>query len=264
MLIDHGGMPGLLRQLQSTSIQWLSLFAGSREEGALSVAPLLILLDTDPTQSTRRGLLKWICTKGAYSSSILMLFSTLPLDELARRLALRLDARLPDDVDVLLRYFDGRIFEQLLTILSAEQKQAFLSVACRWWYVDRRGMIKTIDAVFREADSQALPLQLTAQQEGQLIAASEPDQIAEMLSTNVPEQYRGLHPSDNHDFILRHAEQAGQIGIVATHELALYCGLALLYGDNFAVQENWIGAMEEIRLGKTTLSEAVDHVTLDD
>jgi hypothetical protein len=85
-----------------------------------------------------------------------------------------------------------------------------------------------------------------------------------MLRSNVPEQYRGLRPGDNHDFIVRHAERAGQIGIVATHELALYCGLALLYGDDFAVQESWTSAMEEIRLGKTTLTEAVDHVTLDD
>lgn len=257
-LVDHGGMPGLIKQLDRTNAQWISLFAGSRDEGALEVAPLLILIDANHDTFQRQAMLNWICKNGTFASSLLFMVSPLPMAELARRLALRLDATLPDNMEIVLRYFDSRVFEQLVAVLSDEQKRAFLNVANRWWFVDRRGEVQAVDAKFSEAESHEIPLNLSAQQEGEMLDASEPDQVAAFLRPVVPVEYANLAPELRYDFIVRHMGAARLLGIQATHELALYCVMPLLHGEQFATQAPWPAVLGEVQSGKRSLTLAVE------
>jgi hypothetical protein len=259
-LLDHGGMPGLVKQLDRTNAQWISLFAGSRDEGALEVAPLLILIDANHAPFQRQAMLNWICEHGAFASSMLFMVSPLPMAELARRLALRIDATLPDNMDIVLRYFDTRIFEQLVTVLSEEQRLAFLNVARRWWFVDRRGEIQAVDAAFAEVESDEIPLNLTVQQQGAMLDASEPDQVAAFLRPAVPVEYANLAPALRYDFIVRHMGAARLLGIHATHELALYCLMALVHGEQFATQSPWPTALNEVQSGRQSLTQAVEEM----
>lgn len=257
-LVDHGGMPGLVKQLDRTNAQWISLFAGSRDEGALEVAPLLILIDANQAPFQRQAMLNWLCEHGTFASSLLFMVSPLPMAELARRLALRLDATLPDNMDIVLRYFDARIFEQLVAVLSDEQKRAFLNVAHRWWFVDRRGEIQAVDAAFSGVETHEIPLDLMVQQEGAMLDASEPDQVAAFLRPVVPVEYANLAPNLRYDFIVRHMGAARRLGIQATHELALYCVMPLLHGEHFATQTPWPAVLGEVQSGKRSLTQAVE------
>lgn len=257
-LVDHGGMPGLVKQLDRTNAQWISLFAGSRDEGALEVAPLLILIDANQDPFQRQAMLNWIGEHGTFASSLLFMVSPLPMVELARRLALRLDATLPDNMEIVLRYFDSRVFEQLVAVLSDEQKRAFLNVANRWWFVDRRGEVQAVDANFSEVESHEIPLYLSAQQEGAMLDASEPDQVAAFLRPVVPVEYANLPPELRYDFIVRHMGAARLLGIQATHELALYCVMPLLHGEQFATQAPWPAVLGEVQSGKRSLTLAVE------
>ncbi len=263
-LADHAGMPGLASKLTQAKAEWVSLFDGSGEESALSVAPLLFRIEVDQSGIQHRGLVNWIGEHGSYSSSLLLLASPLPLPELARRLTVRLDAVLPQNMDIMLRFFDPRIFEQLMQVFSAEQKHTFLSVADGWWFADRRGQLQEVSAVFSEADPFEAPLMLSIAQEHALLDASEADQVANLLQSTVQDEYLTLPPPIRYDFIVRHMTAARLLGIEATHELALYCALALLQGEQFATQKRWPAALQEVQSGKLSLAQAAEQIEQND
>ena len=212
-LINHGGMPGLVQQLTQTKHDWRNLFQGSTEENAMSVAPIVLPLERNPTSGTGQRMLKWIAEHGTYSSSVLLLASPLGMEALARRLASRLDAVLPGNINVMLRYFDTRVFAELMAVLDAAQKAAFLSPASQWWYVDRRGALQSVPATFASHDPWTAPVALDMAQQNSLIDASEPDQIAELLQSSVPDEYGQLPRQDRYDFIVRHSQAAQGFGI---------------------------------------------------
>lgn len=262
-LIDHAGLPGLAARLTESSSEWTSLF-DSEDPDILSVAPLLFRIGTGQDGMQQRRMVRWLVRQGTYASSIVLMASPLALQPLAHRLTARLDAVLPENMDILLRFFDPRVFEQLMVVLTSEQKQAFLSVAERWWFVDRRGHLKDVAATFCATDYFTGPLVLNAMQEGALIDSSEPDQVAQLLQSGVPVDYETLQQCERHDFILRHLAAARRLGVEATHELSLYCALALLYGENFAAERNWQAALEEVMQKKVSLTQAATQMELND
>jgi len=54
------------------------------------------------------------------------------------------------------------------------------------------------------------------------------------------------------------------LGIEVTHELALYCALALLQGEKFATQKRWVAALQEVQIGKLSLAQAAEQIELND
>lgn len=255
-LADHGGMPGLVRELDRAHIAWHSLFDGSSEEGALRVAPLLFSLD-DAVEAGRIDLLGWVAEHGTYTSSMLLLASPLGMRELGARLARRLDATLPEGIEIMLRFFDPRVFEALIAVLDPAQKEAFLGVAACWWLLDRSGAVRAALARFTVADTFGAPLQLDARQEEALVAASEPDQVAARLAELAPAQFRALPHSERHDFFETEIGAARALGLASPHELVLYCTIALLEGRKFAMIPKWRDVLEAVRAGTITFNQAV-------
>ena len=262
-LIDHAGLPGLGARLIESGSEWLSLF-DSEDPDILAVAPLLFRIGTGQDGVRQRRMVRWLVQQGTYASSIVLMASPLALEPLAHRLRTRLDAVLPDNLDILLRFYDPRILEQLMLVLPDEQKQCFLSVAERWWFVDRRGQLKEVAATFCATDHLTAPLALDTVLESALIDASEPDQVAQLLQSGAPFDYETLPPGERHDFILRHVAAARRIGIEVTHERALYCALALLHGEHFAVGENWRAALQDVVQKKVSLTQAATQMELND
>jgi hypothetical protein len=262
-LVDHAGLPGLAASLTESGAQWISLFE-SQDPDILSVAPLLVRIGTGQDGIRQRRVVRWVVEHGTYASCIVLMASPLPPQRLAARLAARLEGLLPENMDILLRYFDPRVFEQLMVVLSAEQKQAFLSVAEHWWFVDRRGQLQEVASKFARADNFVAPLELSTVQEAGLIDASEPDQVAQMLQTGAPNDYQTVRLGERHDFALRHMAAARSVGIQATHELSLYCALALLYGEEFATQKSWQVALQEVQGKKISLAQAAEQMELKD
>lgn len=255
-LADHGGMPGLYRELTRAPVAWRNLFEGSREENATAVAPLLFSL-SDAHERRQRMLLDWVARHGTFTSSLLLLVSSLPIDELAARLAVRLDAALPENMNVLLRFFDPRVFEALVQAIEPAQREAFLGVADGWWYFDRRGRLVPQASRHAEQDAFLAPLRLTTAQEGALLAASEPDQVAEQLATLVPEPWRGIPLPRRYDFLLRHMAAAREIGLASTRDFMLYCAVALLEGEEFAGTPKWSELLGRVQKGNLTFDEAL-------
>lgn len=174
-----------------------------------------------------------------------------------------MDARLHDGEEVVLRYFDARVFEALLQALSPTQRTAWLSPAHRWWYVDRAGLLQTRDGSpsVPEADLLTEMLQLDAAQFAALLDATEPDQVANLLRQRMPEHFLHVEPPERHAFVLRHMLQARrEWRLESTNDLAIYCGLALLYGEDFATRPAWQQALPRVAAGDLKLAQAVAQV----
>lgn len=255
-LVDHAGMPGLHAELMRAGVPWTSLFSASREAEAVKAAPLLFPLDEE-ARKAHSQLLPWVARHGSFTSSMIMLCSPLALDELGRRLARRMNARISENMEVLLRYFDPRVFEALVPELEADQRDAFMGVADCWWYVDRTGNLAPQRAAYDAADSFDSPIVLSAQQEFALVDASEIDQVAAQVHSTVPDLYMRMGAPQRVAFLRRQMAAANAEGIVATHELALYCGLALMYGEDFSLESPWPEVLAQVRAG-VPFSDAID------
>jgi hypothetical protein len=160
-------------------------------------------------------------------------------------------------MDALLRFFDPRVFEQLIKILSVEQANALLSPACRWWYVDRAGKLVGMDTEFDIADQCDLPLQLSKDQEFDLIDASEPDQILALLHENAPSLLSRVPISEQYGFVTGCINSAKELGLSSASDLTLYSAVSLKHGVFFGKNAGWKDVLAEVRLNRISFSEAV-------
>lgn len=264
-LIDHAGMPGLHRKLAETSAEWASLFEGTKERGALSVAPILVLVCGSGILRMQRRLSEWIGEHGIYTSSLMMLESSLPISSLACRLTKRLDVRLSENMVAMLRFFDPRVFEKLVKILSVEQARAMLSPAEKWSYVDRKGRVVSVNAEFDIVENFELPLQLNEAQEFGLVDASEPDQVLALLRENVPNLLSRLHLVKQYEFVVHNIKAAKDLGLRSTVDLVLYSAVALSQGVEFATGPIWSDLMTDVKSGRIEFAEVVaanDNVSI--
>ena len=79
----------------------------------------------------------------------------------------------------------------------------------------------------------------------------------------MPDAYRNLPLPERYDFFVRHMNAARQLGVQATHELSLYCALALLHGEDFAAHEKWQAALQDVQAGKSSLTLAATQISGD-
>lgn len=236
-LLDHGGLPGLHRQLSCASTKWISLFDGTTEAEALDVAPILVLAATNGRVSLSNRIFDWIGQNGTYTSAVIMLSSPLLMEPLKKRLGVRLDVKLSGDFDAMLRYFDPRVLETLVKTLTAEQLVNFFSVAEAWQYVDRGGNIKNISSNFSNRDHFSHPLVLTPEQESILIDGSETDQVLGLLRAHVPQLLEKLPSSNKHERISKMVEASKNDGLTSTLQHTIYAAMALLNEEPFIVSD---------------------------
>lgn len=233
LLLDHGGLPGLHRKLQKSSARWASLFDCTNEANALVVAPILILIGSNGRLQMSRSLFEWVAKNGTYTSTVIMLSSPLQIESLRNRLAAGLDVRLSEDMKAMLRFFDPRIFEGLMKVLSVEQLATFLAPAEKWWYVDRAGKLTSVEAKFNAVDESAVPLELSAEQEFDLIEASDPDRVLASLRDNVPDLIQTQPLSAQYDFVARNLHVARGAGLTSIADFVLYNMVVLIKGLDY-------------------------------
>jgi hypothetical protein len=247
LLLDHGGLPGLHRQLQKSSVEWVSLFDCTNEANALVVAPILILIGSDGKLQMSRSLFEWIGKNGTYTSTVIMLSSPLQIESLRNRLTARLDVRISEDMKAMLRFFDPRIFEGLMNVLDAEQLAKFLAPASKWWYIDRAGKVIRVESTFNAADESAAPLELSAKQEFDLIDASDPDRVLASLRENVPDLIKKQPLSAHYDFVVTNLQAARSAGLSSFADLVLYNIVVLKKGLDFIQSATWLSLLNDVK-----------------
>jgi hypothetical protein len=263
-LLDHGGLPGLHRQLQNSSAEWVSLFDCTHEVNALDVAPILILIGSNGKLRMSRSLFEWIRKNGTYTSTVIMLSSPLQIQSLQSRLTARLDVGISEDMKAMLRFFDPRIFEGLMSVLSPEQLNTFLAPAEKWWYVDRAGKLMSLDATSNAIEESAVPLVLSAKQEFDLVDASEPDRVLASLQENVPELIQKMPLSAQYDFVATNFHAARSNGLISLADLVLYNIVVLVKGTDFVTGATWSRLMNDVKSKSIDFLEIVSFLDIDE
>lgn len=247
-LMDHSGLPGLHRRLDQCSAKWLSLFDCTREQSALSVAPFLVLAVSDGCLRLPGSFFDWASENGTHTSSIIMLSSPQHIELVKKRLTARLEVKLTENMEALLRFFDPRVFESLTTVLSLEQAERFFCVADHWKYIDRTGKLIGFSAKFMDQDEAPQDFSLTQQQEFELVEACEPDQVLTLLRENAPKLLEKVRLQDRYEFVSRHIVIAKREGLDSVSKFSIYMLLVLSKGDDFIndpMREPWIRKIKE-------------------
>lgn len=235
-LLDHAGLPNLMPQLRGCRMQWVSLFDATRESTALAVAPLIVFVASQGTPLPS-FFLDWIAQNGAFTSSVTLLASPLAMEALQQRLLARLDIKLSEDMDAMLRFFDPRILAQLRVTLIPEQADAFFSVAAHWWYIDRAGLMAEFDAAYAPVETACIPLVLNQQQEFELLDASEPDQVLALLDEQVPGLMAEIAPGQRHGMVVSRMAGAKAVGLHSVFDFVTYTAAFLINGSQFLVEK---------------------------
>ena len=246
-LLDAAGLPNLHRQLLKSSVEWTSLFDCTKEASALQVAPFLVLAGSNGQLQMFRSLFGWIGKHGTFSGTVVMLSSPLDLASLRSRLAARLEVKLSEGMEAMLRFFDPRVLESLIKILPAEQAKTFFSAAEAWQYVDRTGKLVSVTTNFNTNETFVAPLLLGEQEEFALIESCEIDQVLDMLRENMPTLMTRLSTPKQAEFVGRTIFTARKQGVDSVYKFSIYAAILLSHGEAFAEGPHWTRVVEELK-----------------
>lgn len=247
LLVDHAGAPGLVAELRrSAAIPWSSLFDDSKEQGALAVAPILIHFPDACASQSELDLLAWLRRACEFSTSLTVLNSTLAHDNLAHALKRRLNAQLPDHMPVMLRYFDTRILESLVPVLSPAQRNEFLGIASRWQWLDRAGDLRRLDSDQLQSDSWPHQFEFDVVQQNALIEASTADALVEQMQAHAADLCRPKTRAELHALAERCVPKFDRFAIEDVRTQTLYCLTELQLGPAFDMQSEWAQALERV------------------
>ena len=234
-----------------------------QEPGACcdTATPFVVRLGDGLSDKAKARALRRLCDDGCYASALSVIDSDLPLHDIANALTARCEAQLPDNFDVLLRYFDTRILASLMSVLTSAQLAAFFSCASQWRYADRNGrLVQAFSTESKVADVFTPPLQFSAAQQNALIQAGEVDAVIDVLTRNKLEPLLDMPYPARHPTVQRQFVTAGQWGLSSTPDLASYCTLALLLGEGFESQAPWDSLLAAVKRGEFNLREAIAEV----
>jgi hypothetical protein len=259
LLLDQSAFPNLPKRKAALSrYPHDSLLAS--ETAIDGASPLLIELPSLAEDEITRELLRWLCEQGLWANGLMLLCSPLPFSELKARLKIRTEARLPDNFAVLLRFFDGRIFPQLMSVLSAQQRKQFVGCAGEWHFVARDGTFQTLaDVQFEEADLFEPPLELSQAQQNALLEASQVDAVIDQLLRHAQVGYAQT-PYEQYRRIAPLVGAAKTYGIEDVPHLAAFSLIGLEDGADFHLKEPWSIVLAKVKAGSMNFAEALDSV----
>ncbi len=121
-----------------------SLFIRQPESQHANAGPWLVALDGNP------GMTGWLLALDMHPGAVAWLTSDVNFDALFNHLESCLDLRLANGQLALLRFWDGRVFWRINSVLRPEQKGALMGPVTRWsvrlngkqWVVDARTLEK--------------------------------------------------------------------------------------------------------------------------
>ena len=222
-----------------------------------SASPILVELPADASQESVCRIAKETLRKWRYANCFVFLETTRAPHEAAAMLRERTEAVLPDDMDVVLRFFDPRVFAALVEHLNADARVAFLSGAALWAIPDRRGEVQVIEQGTSDVSAPFIsPMRLNSEEEIALIDAGEADAMVDLLLNQNNDQLLAMIPPDQHENVVVVLAQARSFGIEDVPDQAAFCAAVLALGVDFHAREPWVRLLCEVTAGHMKFSEA--------
>jgi len=236
------------------AIESAPLFGESLAPERYGATPHLLALNTPKSFHTLVSRLK---EAEASHGALSWLVSPLPFAALLAGLKQRLDARLPDNIDCVNRFFDGRVAPHLHAALTADQRSAFFSVAEEWLVIGPDFQWHPLVCEFSDEDRFFGPLEFTTSQEAQMIDNCYPYALIEHFERTDPELLDTIPSHTRYAFMRETLQTARRYGIESGSEATLFCTLSMTRGAAFHETPAWQSGLADIRQGKAKLSDVV-------
>jgi hypothetical protein len=224
-LLDGGQLEGLPYKLKSMAPDAFGTLFGALGKTDLEKAGgWLLEISGDHPQRW-----DWVCQEALRQPSVLWLRSPLRLPELLGLLAPRMDAKLARGPEVYLRFYDRRVFTNLIEVLKLDQAP-FLSMASHWFWLDHAFQRCTLEIPLdlQAARAFRLPLEIDAAQEKALIDSSLPYEVMAILHSEAPEVLEAIPGNARYDLLRQGVEGARAQG---AHRLSDLVGFCLAFLD---------------------------------
>lgn len=262
LLVNQAAFAGHMQPVQGlTGFQKCALLKQAEEACCDLATPFVVALEGALSDKGRARALRRLCDEGCYGNALSVIDSNLSLHDLANALTARCEAQLPENYDVLLRYFDTRIMATLIHVLSPVELEAFFSCAQSWWYSDRSGaLVQAFSAGVQGSEKFVSPLRLTVEQQNALIQAGETDAVIDVLVQSKVEPLLDMLYPERYPTVLRYLEAARGWRLSSPRDLASYCTLALVNGEGFSLQSPWNAVLVAVKRGEIPLHEAIASI----
>lgn len=253
LLIDQSAYPNLNAAADLIgALRPIGLLA-DHEDPFDSANPLLI----EYASPAGPELLRWLSSQGRFTNALLVLHTDLPSNDLRDALRIRSRVRLETEPepDMLLRYFDTRIFEAMLQVLPKQKMREFLSCAHVWHYLDRDGNLQSVDGA--QAAAALTFFELNTREQHRLIEASEPDAIESMLAEYMPARLEAATGAERYRMLRCAIERARVHGVCELNELAPFCVLDLTLQSGWDDTEVWRSLWPKVKDGSMRFNDAM-------
>jgi Domain of unknown function (DUF4123) len=220
--------------------------------------PFVLLWDGWSNDTSNLRAIQTLCEQACYACAVSVLDSALGIDQLATALTARCTVVLPDNLSMLLRYFDTRVMDALVDVLTREQLISLVSCTTLWLYADREGPLNPFALPDRDGqDKFVSPLVLSVKQQNALIDAGEPDFVISQLLNAQIERLLDLPMPRRYSAISQLIIRARTFGLTDTPDFVAYCALALSIGADFANTAPWSELLSDVKAKRITFSEAL-------
>lgn len=220
-----------------------------------SAAPVLIPIPSGPSSpgichQTRETLGLW-----RFANCFAYLESPHQPETMRRMLHNRTDALLPQNLPVLLRFFDARVFSVLTRVLTEKQLNSFLGVASRWAWPDRSGNLQVVQPRHLPGfDTLEQPILLDTAQEASLIESGESDAMIDLLLNQSNPTLVTLLPPEQFARVDEALACARTLGIDVLTDQVAFCVVALELGLGFVKDRPWADGMTALKGKQITFS----------
>lgn len=261
-LIDGALQPDAWALL-SRRFKVASLLPEATDGGKSAVAALPFLVGMEAEHSTQ--VIRHTVGLAFEHYASTWLRSPMNLSALAQHLAHRLQGRVPD-MDVMLRFADARVLPALRSVLDPEQAQSFFAGVTGWWYLDRDMQLTELgvpDNAWNAIASEpwAGPLALTADQEGGLMALSDPDVVIALIQQHDAQALAKIPKPSHHRFVKEKLLAARDWDITSPADQALFCMIALDQSPEFLASDAWQQVLQQVKSRRISLMQALEQMT---
>lgn len=233
-IVDTAHRPRFNERLEKMGVPYVSLFEGTAESSLLDVAPLIFKYEK---QSASERLNSELEGFGAIRPAVSFVDAQAELEDVAKHFRQFHLVKVPElgGKDMLLRWYDTRILEAWMAVLTPEQRAAFAGCVDEWRYFDRFGELKTLllPEPLQSGLPAITPFRLDQDQYAALLNDCEPDVVIAQLRRIIPDEMRKLPRDVAYKFVKKHVKKANSYAIENTDDVVQYLLLALYTSGGF-------------------------------
>jgi hypothetical protein len=232
-----------------------------------------VLIEVPDLPLSKRRLATWVRLAGKlrYANSLTFIESELAHDALSRALSARLHVQITGGMAMLLRLFDNRVMEALLSVLRPDQIESLLAPGLTWCFAGRDGTVRVArnpnhssTATLANGAVETLALSLTEQQEHQLLRLSEPDNIVGVLLQDSNPELLAMLPHEQHAVVAAHLQAADHLQIEQTPDRVAFVAVGLRLGEGFENSSPWSEKLVSVSSGSRPFLAVLAEVLEDE